>query len=297
MMDAALFTTIFGIIAPVLIVSLIGFAWGKAEMPFDTTTITYASTHIGTPALILGVFMNLEITVDALSEIALASVLSIAAFAVIGIVVLKALGQSLSAYLPSIMLPNIGNMGLPLCLFAFGQEGLGLAIAYFAVGAVMQFTVGMSVASGGAMNLAGLFKTPVLYAVALGVAFPVMDLKAPEWFDNTVNLLGGMTIPLMLTALGVSLSRLQFSSVRRGAMVAILRMVIGVGVGFGLAELMGLTGALRGVLIIQCSMPIAVYNYLFAELYENEPEAVAGGVLLSTVISFLTLPLLLLLVL
>ena len=52
-------------------------------------------------------------------------------------------------------------------------------------------------------------------------------------------------------------------------------------------------GAARGVLILQCAMPVAVFNYLFALQYNNQPEEVAGTVVLSTALSFLSLPLLL----
>jgi hypothetical protein len=41
-------------------------------------------------------------------------------------------------------------------------------------------------------------------------------------------------------------------------------------------------------------MPVAVSNYLFAVIYNREPAEVAGMVLISTGIAFVTLPLLLL---
>ena len=63
--------------------------------------------------------------------------------------------------------------------------------------------------------------------------------------------------------------------------------------GWGLAEALGYEGAARGVLIIECTMPVAVFNYLYAQLHDNRPEEVAGTVLVSTVLSFLTLPALL----
>ena len=67
----------------------------------------------------------------------------------------------------------------------------------------------------------------------------------------------------------------------------------GFAVGYGLAEALGYEGSARGVLIIECAMPVAVFNYLYAQLPENRPEEVAGTVLVSTVLSFLTLPALL----
>ncbi|WP_416900384.1 MAG: AEC family transporter [Minwuia sp.] len=122
----------------------------------------------------------------------------------------------------------------------------------------------------------------------------VAGIELPGWIGNTLNVLGGIAIPLMLIALGVSLASLEARSLREGAIVAALRLFGGVGVGLAVAELLGLEGAARGVVIIQSAMPVAVFNYLFAATYEQRPGAVAGSVLISTAVSFLSLPLLLL---
>jgi predicted permease len=57
--------------------------------------------------------------------------------------------------------------------------------------------------------------------------------------------------------------------------------------------MMGLEGAAKGVLIMQCSMPVAVFAYLFAMRYDRQPQEVAATVVISTVMSFLLLPALL----
>jgi predicted permease len=96
----------------------------------------------------------------------------------------------------------MGNMGLPICLFAFGEEGLALAIVLFTVNVIGHFTFGMGIARGRA-DLRGLARLPLVYAVVLGLLLVFADLRLPLWIGNTLNLLGGLTIPLMLLALGV----------------------------------------------------------------------------------------------
>lgn len=93
--------------------------------------------------------------------------------------------------------------------------------------------------------------------------------------------------------LGVSLARLKVGRVRRTGFLAALRLALGLGVGLALAHALGLTDPARGVLVVQSTMPAAVFNYLFAERYQTEPEEVAGVIVLSTLMSFATLPLLL----
>jgi len=119
----------------------------------------------------------------------------------------------------------------------------------------------------------------------------------PDWIANTASLIGGLTIPLMLLALGVSLARLRIASLKRSLALSLVRLLGGFALGYGIGWALGLSDAARGVLAIQSAMPVAVFNYLFAQLYRREPAEVAGMIVISTILSFATLPALLLLVL
>lgn len=287
---------LFAIIAPVFLIAGIGFGWGRLKLPFDTQTVSGVATSIATPALILSTLSGLKVTPAAFTEMLLATVLTLAGFALLGVLVLKGMKMPVRAFLTPVMMSNAGNMGLPLCLFAFGQEGLSLGIAGFAVIAGYHFTFGIATVSG-RWSFMAIAKTPVVWASLIGAGLLVLGEPLPAWLNNTLQVLGGLAIPLMLIALGVSLASLEVRSLKDGTIVAFLRLVLGVGIGLAVAELMGLEGAARGVIIIQAAMPVAVFNYLFAATYDQRPGAVAGSVLISTAVSFLTLPLLLLLAL
>ena len=101
----------------------------------------------------------------------------------------------------------------------------------------------------------------------------------------------------MLFALGVSLTRIRVRNFRQAIILTVLRLGLGIGVGFGLSWVFDLEGAARGVLILISSMPAAVFSYLFAATADRSPEAIAGLVFTSTIVSFVTLPLLLALIL
>jgi hypothetical protein len=58
--------------------------------------------------------------------------------------------------------------------------------------------------------------------------------------------------------------------------------------------LFGLEGTKRGVVLIESAMPVAVFNYLLAARYDRHPDEIAGAIVISTLASFATLPLLLL---
>jgi predicted permease len=177
-------------------------------------------------------------------------------------------------------------------MLAFGEPGLVLAIVFFTISAIAQFTIGIMITSG-TLSLAGLVKIPILYAVALAVLFMFLNIKPLDFITNTTRILGGMSIPLMLITLGVSLVQLRVAALPRSTVLSVLRLVLGFGVGVGLTKLLGIKGLEQGVLIVQSAMPVAVFNYLFAQRYKRAPEEVAGMVAISTAISFITLPALL----
>lgn len=281
------------VVVPVFVGAGLGYLWSRLGRPFDTTMVSEVVTEIGTPCLVFAALTKLQISPGAVGTMALAALLSYALAGLIGIAAVLAARERLHSFLPALTFGNAGNMGLPLCLFAFGDTGLALAVAYFAVATALQFTVGVWIAAGTA-SFARLLRTPVLYAVALALCFMLTATKPPAWLANTAQLFSGLTIPLMLMALGVSLGRLKVAALGRAVGFSAVRLAGGFAAGLAAASLMGLDGAARGVLMIQSAMPVAVFNYLFALHYKRAAEEVAGMVVISTLLSFATLPLLLL---
>lgn len=281
------------VIAPVFAGAGLGWIWVRLGRPFDAAMVSDLASNVGTPFLVFAALTKLDMAPAALAEMAAAALLGYALAGAAAALALAAARLSWRDYLPALVFGNAGNMGLPLCLFAYGDAGLALAVAYFAVTTMLQFTLGVGIAAG-TMSPARVLRTPVLYAVAAALAFILADTKPPAWLANTAQLLGGLTIPLMLMALGVSLARLKVASVGRAAALSVLRLAGGAACGIAAAEIMGLAGAARGVLVIQAAMPVAVFNYLFALHYKRAAAEVAGMVLISTLLSFAGLPFLLL---
>jgi len=287
---------LFNIIAPVMVCAALGYGWARLGLPFETQFVTSLVVNVSTPCLVLATLTKLNVSAEAFGEMAGAAALALLIFMVIGAVVLKTARLSLHSFLPAMMFANTGNLGLPLCLFAFGEKGLALGIAWFAVNAASQFTIGALISSGHT-SLGKLVRTPVLWSVSLALVFMLTGTKPPVFLANTLTLLGNIAIGLMLLALGVSLARLHVKSLGRTLALALFRLGMGFGVGVGLAYALGFEGAARGVVILDCTMPAAVFNYLFAQRYERQAEEVASVIVASTLITFATLPLLLLFVL
>ncbi len=284
------------IVVPVFICVAFGVLWAKIGTPFDTGLITSLVYNIGVPCLILTTFQKVTLSPATMAEIALATLACYVSFTLLAFLLIRALRLETASYLPALMFPLTGSMGLPVSYFAFGDQGLALAIVYFAFGTIGSFTIGAAIAEG-KVTVRGLLRIPVLYAVAIALVMQLTELRLPAWIFNTVELLGGIVIPAQLVALGFSLLQLKVGGMARSASLGVFRLAMGVAVGFAIAELFDLDGAARAIVIIQSAMPVAVSSYLFAEKFNRLPEEVAGMVVVSTAISFVTLPFLLLLVL
>ena len=264
-------------VLPVLITALIGYALAKANRPFDNKTITFLVASIGTPALVFFNLARTTVAPGALATIAAATVVAISFYLVAGALVLRALGLKWRTFLPSLAFPNAGNLGLPLALYAAGEEGLNYAIVIFAITSIVNLTAGQATAG----------------RIGLGLFFAYGGIPIPLWANNTLELLSGLTIPLMLLMLGTSLAKIQVTTFGRSGVLSVVRIGMGVIAGFTLAALFGFTGPERIAFVLQCAMPVAVFNYVFAQMYDNEPGEVASLVVVSTLLSVLTTPIVL----
>jgi len=288
----ALISELLAIILPVFICAAMGLFWSRAGQPFNSDLVSILVYKISVPCLIIAIFAKVRLTPEAVVAVAGAALFIYLVTAAMAALVLRLFRLAMPSYLPSLIFPMVGSMGLPICLFAFGEDGLALALVFFTLGAIGTFTIGAAIASGG-VSYKKLISEPAIWAALIAVALLWLELTPPKWVVDTTGLLGGIAIPLQLIALGSSLSQFRITSLPRGVSLSLLRLALGYGEGFGIAELFDLEGMVRAVVILQSAMPVAVSNYLFAVVYKREPAEVAGMVLISSGITFVTLPLLL----
>ena len=280
------------IIAPVFLIGCVGYAWARSGQPFDSAFVAQMVGLVGTPCLVFTALAEAEVGLESLRTIALAMVLCVAIFVALGAATLKLVKLPTQVHLPSLITPNVGNIGLPVCLFAFGPDGLALAVAVMATLTITCFTLNIWIASGTASPLEAL-KQPAIWASVLGAMVIYFDLTLPSWLLDTTRLVGGLSIPLMLLALGVSIATLKISDLGRSTFLSLWRIGVGYGVAVGLAFALDLDPLVRNVLIVQASMPAAVFTFLFAQMYDTRPAEVAGTIVMSTLLSLVTLPLIL----
>ena len=279
------------VIAPVFIIAGLGYFWVKRELPFDNATISSLVMYVGSPCLIYSALTSNAAETAALGTMGASAFLVILMSLIFSWVFLKIVGWKLTTYLPALIHPNCGNMGLPLVLLAFGQEGLALGMAYFFVNSISQYTLGMAISSG-QFDIRQLMKQPIIWAVIFVLTVILGDFQMPKWFNSTTSILAGLTIPAMLIMLGTSLANLNIASLKETLTISFLRILLGLGLGLLVIEMLSLSGIMAGIVLLQSAMPSAVFNYIFADRFNRESDKVAAVILQSTLISALSLPLL-----
>ena len=284
--------TVLNITAPVFILGAVGYIWVRLGFEYRVEFVTRLTMTLSVPCLIFVALMTAKIDPAALASLSIASFVAYAVVSVVFIVILKLRGLSFSTYLAPLVFGNTGNLGLPLALFAFGEAGLSYAVVVFAVMAILSFTIGVWVVSGGG-SLMRVVKEPIVAATVLGALFLWQGWSTPVFLTNALELIGQMAIPIMLITLGVAVARLETRDMGQAIWLSVIKALVCAAAAWFAARWLGLAPVPTAVLIVQISTPVAVTSYLLAEKYGTEAQPVAGMVVASTVLSVITLPLIL----
>ena len=287
-----IYIKLFEVLFPVFFVIGIGYYLGKTNPKIDTTFITSFAANIGTPAMVIYAITSTGINFEIFRDYFWYYLLAIGLFALVGIFTLYTLKtRDIVRELPPLIFPNTGNMGLPICMFAYGSKGLGVSASITSLIILCHFTLGVFLADR-KFNLNVILKNPPFYAIIFSAIMLFYGIKMPVFVVNTTEWLMYVTIFLILMSLGIALTRLKVFSLSNALISSFTRMIIGPAIGFFLIFIFDLKGFAAGVLLIQCSMPSAVLNYLVGSIYSPKKivDSIASTIVVSTLISFVTIP-------
>ena len=256
--------TVLEIVAPVFLLASIGFAWVKLGFEYRIQFVTQLAMTLSVPCLIFTSLMKTDIDPQSLSTVSIASVVAYALVTIAAYLIIRFAGLNIRTFLAPTIFGNTGNLGLPLALFAFGEEGLGYAVVVFAIMGIYSFTAGVWIVSGGG-SIAKVIREPLVGATLLGALFLWQDWETPKFLTNTLELIGQMAIPIMLITLGVALARLTPRRLGLSIWLSAAKVIFCVAIAWGVGRLFHLSPVAFGVLVLQVSTPVAVTSYLLAE--------------------------------
>ena len=281
--------TVLEITAPVFVLAAIGYAWVRLGVEYKVDFVTRLAMTLSVPCLIFTALMKTQIEPAALTALSLATVAAYGAVTLAMVVLARLAGLDMRAYVAPLIFGNTGNLGLPLALFAFGETGLGYAVVVFAIMAIWSFTFGIWLVAGrGAFGK--VLREPLLWSTLLGGLFLWQGWETPRVLTRTLELIGQMAIPLMLITLGVAVARLTPGRISQAVVLSVAKLVVCVALAWAVGLWFELDKIAFGVLVLQIGTPVAVTSYLLAEKYGADAQAVAGLVVVSTVLSVFALP-------
>ena len=289
-----IYLKLFEVLFPVFFIVGIGFFLGKKNPNFDTSFITTYSGNFGTPALVIFALTAGGVTFDVFKEFFIYAIILLAAFGIVGLVFLVLMKKDYIRELPTFILPNTGNMGIPICLFAYGELGMGIAASISSLVVLLHFTLNIFLAKR-AFDFQIIFKSPAFYAIIFTVLLLYFEEPIPQFVMNTVMLLAYGMIVMILMSLGVALTQMKVFSFKDALITSTGRVIIGPIIGFVVVKIFDLTGAAAGVVLLQSSMPSAILCYLIASMYSPKEivDNISSTIVVSTIMSLVTIPIVL----
>ncbi|WP_113927813.1 AEC family transporter [Bacillus sp. P14.5] len=293
------------IVIPVFIILTVGFA-GQRLLNLDIKSISTAALYLMLPFLAFQTFYENDLNMDYL-YILLFCVLLLFGLILVSFIAGRMTNRPHSktpAFVLAGAFMNSGNYGVPVILFAFGETGFQYAVIMMVIQSLLMNTVGLYFAakgskSGGTLkaSLVKILKMPVLYGSIGGILMQIASVSIPDFIYNGMNLIASAAIPTIMLVLGMQLASISKKNVKMKELsgVILIRMVISPVIAYAITVLLSLDSLLASVLIVLAAMPTAANTTMFAVQFDTEPDLVSFSTLVTTSLSIITVPIMIML--
>lgn len=279
---------ILSTLLPVFLIAGCGTLYGRFRTP-DIRGLNTLSMELFVPMLVFAVLADRQAPLQEYALLAFAATVIVLGSGLLLWPLARLLKLNLRTFLPPMMFNNTGNMGLPLLVLAFGEAALPAAVVVFIIEMLLHFSVGLYILNP-RTSLWRMLRMPIVLASLAGLGVNLIGVPLPGWLLEAMNMLGGVSIPLMLFALGVRMLEVDFSDWKTGVLGAIACPASGLILAWPLIAWLDLQGLQAAALWVFAALPPAVLNYLLAEQFRQEPHKVASLVLIGNLGSLIVMP-------
>ncbi|MCK8490076.1 AEC family transporter [Paenibacillus sp. MBLB2552] len=300
-------STLLGVIVPLSVPVAAGALLARFRA-WDTKHLLTLYLYVLSPAIIFDTLRNAQISMDELySTIGFSLVNLLLMWGVAKVAGrITRMDPAESAGLTLIStLTNSANYGLPLVLLAFGQLGLDKASVYVITQMIIVNTMGVYFAARSHFSVKSavksVFALPAVYAAALAVFLKLFGFHLSAGLEQGISMVADAYSPVVLTILGAQMVKVGRPEAKRVRPAVFwtgtaVRLLLAPLLALTALKLLGITGMLFSVLLIQASMPVAVNAVVLAERFDAAPGLVSKCIVWTTLASFLTLPVLIVMV-
>jgi len=280
---------ILGSVIPVLIVVLIGYAYGRWRKP-DMSMINKLCMELLVPILIFSVLAGKDVHLDEYVPLALGVVCIILGCGLITWPLCLFFKIESKTFVPPMMFTNTGNLAFPLVLLAFGQEAMPAIVIVFIVSQFLHFSLGFYILDRKA-KIINPISAPTILATMLGVTFALTPLEVNETILVPLDFLANTGVTLVLFALGIRMNSVSNRDLKIAVLGAIWCPLISLVIAFLLKPLLDLNPIQWSVFLLFAALPPAVLCFMLAEQYKQEPTRVASIVLIGNIAAIVWVPL------
>ena len=290
-------TTLLPAVLPVGLIILIGFVVGRT-ISLQRSTLSQLALYVLSPALVIDGLYRTELSLDSSTKLLLGFALtSIAIYLIVTLInrLLKLPDPLSRAITAVVMFPNNGNMGLPVATFALGAAGLDRAIIYMLGSSFLMFCFGPAMIRGDGIieGFKLTLRLPLLWAILFGVSLRLLAIDIPWELDKGIQQVGAAAIPIALILLGMQLSETRFQPGIKEIVLAIARLGCAPIIAYTIGSLLNLETLNLQILVLESAMPTAVNSFVIVSEFGGDKDLVARAIVTSTILSFITLPILL----
>jgi predicted permease len=288
--------SILELVLPVFVTIGLGYLCGRISKA-DLSSLVVIATDVALPCLIFVSMISKPIVLRETVRVWAAACIIIFGVFALAFAVFRILKQKHSGLFVPIVFINVTSVPLSVVYLAFGQAGAAVVATFYIPSALLAYTVGTALASRGTQwkgSLAAMLRMPLLWSAVLGLAVNLTHLELPALLLNPLKFVGQAAIPMVLLALGISVSRVRIAAAWHTVLLAsVLRVGGGFLLGIAAVAALGLTGVTRSVVLFESAMPSAVFASVICARCDNEANLVASVVLVTTLMSVAAMPLLL----
>lgn len=282
---------------PVVLIVALGWFAG-AKLSFDVSTLSRLAFYVLGPAFVLDVFADAELDGSVVLRLTVAAWAAMLVGGLLALALSRAVKLNNARRGSAIMSSaygNVGNAGLAISAFALGDDAIPIAAVLMIVINITGIVLGVILASAqeggiGSAFIRG-FSAPMTIAAGIAVVMNLASFEFPTAIERSIEISGSALIPVMLITLGIQMAGdvTPRPEVDLGIVVAAKLVVVPL-IAALVGSLLGLEGDAFGVLVIQSSMPPAVFCAVVALEFDMEPDRTTRTVLGTTLIALLTIP-------
>ena len=283
-------------ILPIFIIVGMAFVYHRVLRP-DISQLTNLAIYAIAPLFVFDSLYRHQVVLSVLYKpLAFMGLLTFSLMAIAYVVakIANATDDERTSFVLACSMINVGNFGLPLIFFAFGDRAEIYSVLYFTAFNIPLSTIAIYISSKEksiARTLTDVLKIPMFHALIIALLMSGLSIPLPDFLSKSIGLISQATIPLFIFILGLQLADMKFKLglVKLVLLAVVIRLVVSPALAYPFLKFLGVTGLERNVALVQTSAPAALLPLMYAIRFNRSPDLLAAVILITTLLSGISL--------